>query len=116
MDIRNKLLAILPAQKETDKKSEKDCMSSISLNNIIDLSNDNVSKRVNKSLDERQIEWLNIVLKQKSWKQTDEFKKYVNQFTEDVCNRVTIPYLVCKYFVIPIESFNSYHHEGHNIA
>jgi len=91
-------------------------MSSISLNNIIDLSNDKVSERVNKSLDKRQIEWLNIVLKQKSWKQTDEFKKYVNQFTEDVCDRVNIPYMVRKSFIIPIESFNSFHHEGHDVA
>ena len=44
------------------------------------LSDDKVSERVDKSLNERQTEWLNIVLKQKSWK----FKKYVNQFTEDV--------------------------------
>ncbi|CAI2196512.1 19608_t:CDS:2 [Funneliformis geosporum] len=116
MDIRNKLLAILSARKEEDKKSGKDYTSSISLNNIIDLSNDKVSERVNKSLDERQIEWLNIVLKQKSWKQTDEFKEYVNQFTEDVCDRVNIPYMVRKSFVIPIESFNSFRHEGHDVA
>ncbi|CAJ0847617.1 3112_t:CDS:10 [Entrophospora sp. SA101] len=57
---------------------------------------DKVSERVYKSLDERQIEWLDKVLKQKSWIQTDEFKKYVNQFTEDVCDRVTIPCIVCK--------------------
>ncbi|CAH1769914.1 3690_t:CDS:2, partial [Entrophospora sp. SA101] len=56
---------------------------------------DKVSERVYKSLDERQIEWLDKVLKQKSWIQTDEFKKYVNQFTEDVCDRVTIPCIVC---------------------
>lgn len=95
MDIRNKLLAILSVRKEKDKKSGKDCISSISLNNIIDLSDDKVTERVNRSLDERQIEWLNKVLEQKSWKQTDEFKKYVNQFTEDVCNRVTIPQVFC---------------------
>ena len=91
-------------------------MSSIPLNNIIDLSNDKVSERVYKSLDERQIEWLDKVLEQKSWIQTDEFKKYVNQFTDDVCDRVTIPCIVRKSFVIPIESFNSFHHEDHDIA
>ncbi|CAG8785393.1 5329_t:CDS:2, partial [Gigaspora margarita] len=115
-DIRNKLLAVLSAQKEKDKKFGKDFMSSISLNNIIDLSNDKVSEKVYKSLDERQNEWLHIVLKQRSWKQTDEFKKYIYQFTEDVCDRTTIPYLVHKSFITPIESFNSYRHEGHDIA
>lgn len=45
-----------------------------------------------------------------------EFKKYVYQFTEDVCDRTTIPYLVRKSFITPIESFNSYRHEGHDIA
>ncbi|CAG8517324.1 1309_t:CDS:2 [Dentiscutata erythropus] len=75
-----------------------------------------MSKRVYKSLDQRQNEWLSTILRQRSWRQTDEFKKYVYQFTEDVCDRTTIPYLVRKSFVNPIESFNPYRHEGHDIA
>ncbi|CAG8490726.1 25378_t:CDS:2 [Gigaspora rosea] len=43
----------------------------------------------------------------RSRKQTDEFKKYVYQFTEDVCDRTTIPYLVRKSFI----TFDSYRHE-----
>ncbi|CAJ0756908.1 13568_t:CDS:2 [Entrophospora sp. SA101] len=52
IDIRNKLLAILTSQQKEDKKSGKDCVSSISLNHIIDSSNNEVFKQVNNTLNE----------------------------------------------------------------
>ncbi|CAJ0843116.1 17518_t:CDS:2 [Entrophospora sp. SA101] len=60
IDIRNKLLAILTSQQKEDKKSGKDCVSSISLNHIIDSSNNEVFKQVNNTLNESQTEWLNM--------------------------------------------------------
>uniref|UniRef100_U9TTC4 Uncharacterized protein n=1 Tax=Rhizophagus irregularis (strain DAOM 181602 / DAOM 197198 / MUCL 43194) TaxID=747089 RepID=U9TTC4_RHIID len=42
---------------------------------------------------------------------------YANQFTEDICDMVNISYgSQLKSFVISIESFNTFRHEGHNIA
>ncbi|KAF0439681.1 hypothetical protein F8M41_004126 [Gigaspora margarita] len=50
--IRNKLLMILTSPQKEDRKSGKDCLSSISLNYIIDLSNDEIFT-----------EWLNISIR-----------------------------------------------------
>ncbi|CAG8568948.1 2276_t:CDS:10 [Ambispora gerdemannii] len=102
-------------QQNEDKKSGKDCVSSISLNHIIDSSNNEVFKQVNDTLNESQIEWLNMVLRKKSWKQTDEFQQYISQFTEDMCDRVNIPILVRESFVSK-GSFNSYRHKAHDIV
>ncbi|CAB4405043.1 unnamed protein product [Rhizophagus irregularis] len=42
-DIRNKLLAVLTAQRRRDTQSKKDCLSSICLNGILDFSNDKIN-------------------------------------------------------------------------
>jgi hypothetical protein len=105
----------LSAQQEKDIKSGKDLLSSTSLNNIIDLSNNEVQTEVNKSLNTNQIEWINSVLRKKVWNKTCEFQQYISQFTEDVCDRIHIPVLVRESFV-PKGSFNSYNHESHDIA
>ncbi|UZO17589.1 uncharacterized protein OCT59_008939 [Rhizophagus irregularis] len=44
-----------------------------------------------------------------------EFAQYIDQFTENVYNRIKIPILTHKSFV-PENLFNSYHYEAHNIA
>ena len=105
----------MTSQQKKDKKSGKDCVSSISLNHIINLSNNEVFKQVNSTLNESQIEWLNTVLQRKSWKQTGEFQQYISQFTEDLCDRINIPILVRESFVLK-GSFDSYRHEAHDIA
>ncbi|CAG8628449.1 996_t:CDS:10, partial [Diversispora eburnea] len=88
--IRNKLLAILDAQQKKDIKSGKNFLTSVSLNHIIDLSNDKVQKEVDKSLNKDQIKWING-------------------------SRRSVPNLVRKSFV-PSETFNSYNHEDYDIA
>ncbi|CAG8742260.1 17644_t:CDS:2, partial [Racocetra persica] len=60
VDIHNKLLEILDTQQKEDRKSGKDCLSSISLNHIINLSNDKVLKKVTNTLNEIQTKWLNM--------------------------------------------------------
>ena len=102
-------------QQEKDIKSGKDFLSSPSLNNIIDLSNNEVQTEVIKSLNTNQIDWINKFLSKKVWNQTREFQQYISQFNEGVCDRVHIPVLVRESFV-PKGSFNSYIHEAHDIA
>ncbi|RHZ76990.1 hypothetical protein Glove_186g105 [Diversispora epigaea] len=114
-NIHKKLLEILTLQQKKDKESGKNCISSIPINNIIDLSNNEVSKQVHKILDEVQIKWLGKVLQRKLWKQMGEFLQYINQFTEDLCDRINIPILVRESFV-PKRTFNPYLHEAHDIA
>lgn len=98
-----------------DEESGKDCVTSISINNIIDLSNNEVSKQVHNILDEVQIKWLDTVLQQKLWEPTSEFHQYISQFTEDLCDRINIPILVRESFV-PKGTFNPYLHEAHDIS
>jgi hypothetical protein len=50
VEIRNKLLKILTAQQEKDREVGKDFLTSVYLNGIIDLSDDEMHKRVKKSL------------------------------------------------------------------
>ncbi|CAG8537838.1 1219_t:CDS:10, partial [Ambispora leptoticha] len=117
VEIRNKLIAILDSQQKKDKELGKDCLSSISLNHIIDFSNDIVQKKVNKSLNENQVKWINTFLQQEIWDQTyeNEFRQYINQFTKKTSNRRSVPILVRKSFV-PSQLFNSHTHEAHDIA
>ncbi|PKY35294.1 hypothetical protein RhiirB3_455896 [Rhizophagus irregularis] len=62
MDICNKLLAVLTAQRRRNTKSKKDCLSSICFNRILDFSNDKVHKNIKWSLNKDQITWLENVL------------------------------------------------------
>lgn len=57
-------------------------MTSISLNNIIDLSNDKIQKKVDESLTENQNEWINKFLQKEAWDQSNEFQQYISQFTK----------------------------------
>ncbi|CAG8614789.1 7829_t:CDS:2, partial [Diversispora eburnea] len=114
VDIRNKLLKILTARQKKDKEAGKDFMASIYLNNIIDLSDDEIYKRVKKSLNKDQISWLEGVLQKKYWKPTPEFTEYINQFTEETCTRANIPTIVRKSCISG--RFDSSYHEAHDIA
>ncbi|CAG8654404.1 8285_t:CDS:2, partial [Racocetra persica] len=114
MDIRNKLLKILTANKEKDKKAGKDFMKSIFLNNILDLSDDETYKQIKKSLSKDQSSWLEGVLQKKTWKPTPEYTQYINQFTEEACTRNEIPTIAYRSFVSL--RFDPYYHEAHDIA
>ncbi|CAG8630309.1 8090_t:CDS:2, partial [Diversispora eburnea] len=114
VDIRNKLLKILTTRQEKDKEAGKDFMASIYLNNIIDLSDDEIYKRIKKSLNKDQVSWLEGVLQKKSWKLTPEFTEYINQFTEEACTRANIPTIVRKSCISG--RFDSSYHEAHDIA
>ncbi len=89
-------------------------MTSIYLNNIMDLTDIKIRKEVEKSLNEDQLLWFNEILKKQISSQTDEFKNYLNQFTGVVCNRAQIPTLVRKSFVSG--RFDSYYYEDYDIA
>ncbi|CAG8553276.1 6562_t:CDS:2 [Scutellospora calospora] len=117
VEIRNKLIAILDSQQKKDNELGKDCLSSISPNHIIDFSNDIVPKKVNKSLNENQVKWINTFLQQEIWDQTyeNEFRQYINQFTKKTSNRRSIPILVHKSFVSS-QLFNSHTYEAHDIT
>jgi hypothetical protein len=114
MDIRSKICKVLFARQNKDKKSGKDHMSSIYLNNIIDISDVEVRQKIEKSLNEDQLAWFNKITKKRTSIQTNEFEKYVNQFNENVCNRVHIPTLVRKSFIPG--RFDSYYYEDYDIA
>ncbi|CAG8592873.1 8610_t:CDS:2, partial [Acaulospora morrowiae] len=114
-NIRDKLLVVLTEQQERDTQSGKDYLSSTYLNGIIDFSDDETRKRIKKFLNKDQITWLEEKFRKKTWDPTSEYTQYINQFIEDVCDRVQIPILVRKSFV-PENTFNSYRHEAHDIA
>ncbi|CAB4427758.1 unnamed protein product [Rhizophagus irregularis] len=115
INIRNKLLEILTRCQDNEKKSGKNHMKSISLNSILDLSDMGIRRKIEKLLNEDQLAWVNKVLKkQTSRSRTDEFKKYLNQFNEDACNRAQIPTLVRKSFVSG--RFDSYYYEDYDIV
>ncbi|CAH1767328.1 2378_t:CDS:2, partial [Entrophospora sp. SA101] len=98
IDIRNKLLAILTSQQKEDKKSGKDCVSSISLNHIIDSSNNEVFKQVNNTLNESQTEWLNM-----SFVPKGSFNSYHHE-THDIMQQILTHFSVCLEAPMRIES------------
>ncbi|CAG8593431.1 13445_t:CDS:10, partial [Ambispora gerdemannii] len=114
VEIRKKLFKILVARQEKDTKVGKDFLTSVSLNGIIDLSDDETHKQIKKSLNKDQISWLEGVLQKKIWKPTPEFTEYINQFTEETCTRTNIPTIVRKSCVTG--RFDSFYHEAHDIA
>src|ERR1051325_4242046 len=89
-------------------------MSSVYLNNVMDLSDLETRRKVKNSLNEDQLAWLNVILKKQTSDQTEEFKQYVGQFNERVCNRVQTPTLVRKSFILG--RFDSYYYEDYDIA
>ncbi|UZO09320.1 uncharacterized protein OCT59_029552 [Rhizophagus irregularis] len=56
----------------------------------------------------------NKIFKKQILNQTDEFKKYLSQFTGDVCNKVQIPTLIRNSFVSG--RFDSYYYKDYDIA
>ncbi|CAB5093882.1 unnamed protein product [Rhizophagus irregularis] len=56
----------LQLQKGRDTQSEKDCLSSIHLNGILDHSDDEVLKKIKRPLNKDQITWLENSLQKKS--------------------------------------------------
>ncbi|CAG8645649.1 2026_t:CDS:2 [Racocetra fulgida] len=113
-DIRKKLLEVLDTIQDKERKSKEDHMSSVYLNNILDLSDLETRRRVENSLNEDQHAWLNTILKKQTSDQTEAFKQYVGQFNERVCNRKQIPTLVRKSFIL--DRFDSYYYEDYDIA
>lgn len=89
-------------------------MTSIYLNNIMDMSDSKIHKKVEKSLNEYQLLQFNKIFKKQILNQTDEFKKYLSQFTGDVCNKVQIPTLIRNSFVSG--RFDSYYYKDYDIA
>ncbi|RIB00444.1 hypothetical protein C2G38_2234299 [Gigaspora rosea] len=105
---------VLDTIQDKERKSKEDHMSSVYLNNILDLSDLETRRRVENSLNEDQHAWLNTIFKKQTSDQTEEFKQYVGQFNECVCNRKQIPTLVRKFFIL--DRFDSYYYEDYNIA
>ncbi|CAG8798010.1 37086_t:CDS:2, partial [Gigaspora margarita] len=66
------------------------------------------------SLNEDQLAWFTKILEKKASSQTDEFREYLNQFSDNACNRVHILTLVRKSFVLG--RFDSYYYENYDIA
>ena len=89
-------------------------MTSVYLNGIIDLSDDETHKQIKKSLDKDQVTWLEEVLQKKTWNPTPEFTQYINQFTEDACTRAKVPTIVRKSYVPG--RFDPSYYEAHDIA
>ncbi|CAG8455004.1 8467_t:CDS:2 [Cetraspora pellucida] len=112
-DIRKKLLEVLDTIQDKERKSKEDHMSSVYLNNILDLSDLETRRRVENSLNDQHA-WLNTILKKQTSDQTEAFKQYVGQFNERVCNRKQIPTLVRKSFIL--DRFDSYYYEDYDIA
>ncbi|CAG8721426.1 8452_t:CDS:2, partial [Funneliformis caledonium] len=86
---------------------------------VINITEDNVEiektrRKIENSLNEDQHAWLNTILKKQISDQTEEFKQYVEQFNERVCNRKQIPTLVRKSFILG--RFDSYYYEDYDIA
>ncbi|CAG8743803.1 10155_t:CDS:2 [Dentiscutata erythropus] len=92
VSIRNTLLEILYQCRSKDLESGKTIMNSIFLNGIIDMTD----------------------AEKQAWDQTTVFKDYCSQFTEDKCDRVQIPTLVRKSYIVG--RFDPFLHEGHDIA
>ncbi|CAG8529961.1 16512_t:CDS:2 [Cetraspora pellucida] len=114
MVIRGQLLTILNLIKKDDVNLGKTYMTSVCLNQIIDFSDVEIKRLIEKYLNNEQQEWLYSVLMKKSWNPSDDYKQYIEQFREGVCNRAQVPMLVRKTFVE--ERFDPYFNEGHDIV
>ncbi|CAG8596527.1 15904_t:CDS:10 [Gigaspora rosea] len=112
--IRGQLLTILNLIKKDDVNLGKTYMTSVCLNQIIDFSDVEIKRLIEKYLNNEQQEWLYSVLMKKSWNPSDDYKQYIEQFREGVCNRAQVPMLVRKTFVE--ERFDPYFNEGHDIV
>ncbi|KAF0361919.1 hypothetical protein F8M41_014088 [Gigaspora margarita] len=112
--IRGQLLTILNLIKKDDVNLGKTHMTSVCLNQIIDFSDVEIKRLIEKYLNNEQQEWLYSVLMKKSWNPSDDYKQYIEQFREGVCNRAQVPMLVRKTFVE--ERFDPYFNEGHDIV
>ncbi|KAF0427430.1 hypothetical protein F8M41_006049 [Gigaspora margarita] len=111
--IRGALFKILEYNKDEESRSGKNFMNSLFLNGIIDMAN--VKEQILLKLEGEQLNWLGNILNKKTWKKTQEFISFCNQFNEDNCDRVNVPVLVRKSFV-PEGKFNSFSDEGHDIV
>ncbi|CAG8670388.1 12763_t:CDS:10, partial [Dentiscutata heterogama] len=100
VSIRNTLLEILYQCRSKDLESGKTVMNSIFLNGIIDMTDAGVKQSVRSKLNKEQKSWLDRKLEKQAWDQTTVFKDYCSQFTEDKCDRVQIPTLVRKSYIV----------------
>ncbi|CAG8781007.1 20738_t:CDS:2, partial [Racocetra persica] len=100
VSIRNTLLEILYQCRSKDLESGKTIMNSIFLNGIIDMTDAGVKQSVRSKLNKEQKSWLDRKLEKQAWDQTTVFKDYCSQFTEDKCDRVQIPTLVRKSYIV----------------
>ncbi|CAG8508986.1 3831_t:CDS:10 [Ambispora leptoticha] len=91
--IRIVLLDILFQYRSKDFEMGKTIMNSNFLNDIIDLTDASMKQCVRSSLNEGQRSFLNLILEKQTWDQTNEFKDFCSQFTEDNCDRVQVPTL-----------------------
>ncbi|CAG8727714.1 13265_t:CDS:10 [Dentiscutata erythropus] len=112
--IRGQLLTILNLIKKDDVNLGKTYMTSVCLNQIIDFSDVEIKKLIEKYLNNEQQEWLYSVLMKKVWNPSDDYKQYIEQFKEGMCNRTQVPILVRKTFVEG--RFDPYFNEGHDIV
>ena len=97
--LRKTLIEILNKFKSKDHSLGKTFMDSNFLNNIIDLTDNEMKHETLSTLNLDQKLYLDKVLEKQAWIPTPEFKNYCDQFTDDVCNRVKIPTLVRKSFI-----------------
>ncbi|PKY59162.1 hypothetical protein RhiirA4_481679 [Rhizophagus irregularis] len=114
---REKLLEVevLGTIQDKERKSKEDHMSSVYLAiRFFSFIGIETRRKVENSLNEDQHAWLNTILKKQASDQTEEFKQYVGQFNERVCNRKQIPTLVRKSFILG--RFDSYYYEDYDIA
>ena len=114
MLLRKTLIEILNKLKSKDHSLGKTFMDSNFLNNIIDLTDNEMKHETLSTLNLDQKLYLNKVLEKQAWIPTPEFKNYCDQFTDDACNRVKVPSLVRKSFIG--EYFDPFLHEGYDIV
>ncbi|CAG8784684.1 14077_t:CDS:2, partial [Dentiscutata erythropus] len=57
---------------------------------IIDMTDVSMNQNLRSRLNEGQQFWLDKILEKQTWDQTDEFKDFCSQFTEDNCSRIDI--------------------------
>ena len=86
--LRKTLIEILNKFKSKDLSLGKTFMNSNFLNNIIDLTDNEMKHEIQSTLNLDQKLCLDKVLEKQAWIPTPEFKNYCNQFTDDVCNRL----------------------------
>ena len=112
--LRKTLIEILNKYKTKDHSLGKTFMDSSFLNNIIDLTDNEMKHGIQSALNLDQKLYIDKVLEKHAWIPTLEFKNYCDQFTEDVCNRAKIPTLVRKSYIG--EYFDPFLHEGYDIV